>query len=153
MNLEEIMNPEKNSNPSEVEQLQALVNFALEPEKEITSMTREEIQQYLADKQISTEPSREDIKEQFEAAKNRLRLRAAREKRLETGQSRPRENWAQDYTQQLSGQTLRNEVIRRLNALQGGKAAAYFRNLEESDDEDLRTMLRDLDRLAQRDEE
>lgn len=140
------MQPERNARPTDTEIIQAIKEFTRGQEEEIANTPTEDLERYLSEHQISIEPSRADIRERLEAARNRLSLSAAREERLRAEEKKRLSVADAVRGAQLTGQQLLNEVRRRLGTLDPDVALA-FRNYEQSDDDDLRTILEKLDQL------
>lgn len=156
------MTPEKNHQPSEEAELRRCIgDFALGSDDEIIGelleMSEADVDRRLEEEGLDVQGRIEGIQERMTSAIGRLRLEAARQRRL-TSENQPRQsdNWAkralresQNYDQ-LDVVALRAAMGQRL---QGQDKAVFFRQAHDLSEEDLRQMLIDQDELEGFDQE
>ena len=121
-----------------------LNEFLQDLDLDVQSLSTEELGQHVQRSRLDTEAVMVAATRALEEAKGRLALEEARRKRAKVKSllMKPR-----DMTEEL-----RESLLARIQEIAGtGAAAVYARKLEESPDEDLRSLLQDFDLLGELD--
>lgn len=130
--------------------LKSLHGFIVGPEEDVTSLTPDQVQQYLKSEGIDSTPLVGDVKQRIAKLMAGQELANARERRLGLVSK------TQHASVSESQPSLKDKIrvmIERLTQGNPELATVYFRKFEESSEADLETLLEDLTLLEELDDE
>jgi len=128
--------------------LRMLHEFLFGEEQDFRVMPIEKVQEYLREARIEPEPTIEAIRKRIAKSKGAQALRTAREQRLK----RQRELSAGQEKRQDLGTLNRERLLAKLRELVGpAQAVVYMRHYENLDDDDLRSLVEDIEALGDHD--